>query len=185
MDSPPTLNLPGIRVSLQGPLLVIEKDKKRNLLVLVLGIIFMVFFTVPTVLIDALATIQNILFITGLNAIIIAIIWSQNSSGIYYQKVLDLHRMQMIQKSKYQSLFKDKVLQFKRVDEIGVSTKAVGGGTSAYEEGNTDYRKRIYLNTDQGEIVLLAYYSREEALEKPTYKLTAFLNKRLIPSTVQ
>ena len=99
--------------------------------------------------------------------------------GLYATTILDMDKKQVVRSPAYR-FFKPKVNEFQELRGVSLSTKTVGGHTSAYEDGNTDFEKILILETDTGEIPLLTYVSREEEAEKSLTDFAEAIRKRLL-----
>ena len=117
-------------------------------------------------------------FLAVIAGVVAWIGWQEFKRTLYPVTELDLRAKEVILKPAY-AFFKAKRQRFKEMKGISVSTKTIGGHTSAYEEGNTDYEKILLLETDSGEIPILTYVSREEATESGLAEFANAIRVRL------
>ncbi|MFY0687978.1 MAG: hypothetical protein JXQ90_12480 [Cyclobacteriaceae bacterium] len=170
-------------VSIDKAKISIKRRKKRNVLALVLGIFIGIPLIIASYFFLTLGTyVDGTVF--GVLAIIIAIaVWNMNSAGLYPETKFDLSAKHIVKKP-ILAFLKPIELRYKTLKGVSLSTKAVNGGTSAYEEGNTDYRKSLILETDNGEITLFTYYSRKEEAEDSLLKFADFIEQKVTSAPV-
>lgn len=96
---------------------------------------------------------------------------------------LDLRAKQVVLKPSF-AFIKAKTRYFKEMKGISVSTKTVGGHTSAYEDGNTDFEKILLLETDIGDVPILTFVSREEETEPSLIEFASAIKQRLMAASV-
>ena len=154
--------------------ITITKKRRRNITALVAGIII-----TPLLLLWGMSDFFGGGFIFVLIAIYAGYnAWRSNSSGTYPKTIFDFTNSVVTRKSNI-PLIKDDVRPFTEVRDLGFGVKAVGGHTSAYEEGNTDYRKTLILETDAGDIRLCNYRSRNQDLEESVSGFATILREKL------
>ncbi len=150
---------------------VIRKKPKRNYFVLIVGVPFtglLLFFAIGS----------GIFLLYIFTFLLILLMWRLNFNGFYPTSVL-YFRDKVFQKIPTNRHWKVKETRFKDVHAIDFLSKAVSGHTSAYEEGNTDYRNTIVLVTDRGDIRLCSYLNRTTEIEDSVKKFVEILKERL------
>jgi hypothetical protein len=101
-----------------------------------------------------------------------------NNPGLYKSGSLNLELKRWTLVSRL-PFVRDRVYTFNDIHEVTFGCRAVGGHTSAYEEGNTDYSKSVILITDQTEIRLFEYLSRSQEIEQSVMEFVAVLKQKL------
>ncbi len=160
-------------IEISNDQIVITKKRRRNYVALIFGLIiapFLLFWGV-------LGFFQG-----GFVLVLIAIYagwntWRTNSRGLYPTTLINFPNRIITRRGAF-SFIRDKVVDFDEIKDLGFGVKAVGGHTSAYEEGNTDYRKTLILETDQGDIRLCNYKSRNTDLEPSVEEFANLLREK-------
>ena len=143
--------------------ITLTAKKKKSWFVIILGTILSLVFLALGVLLLYISDTSSVIFIV-IALLIAGIAYQMNALPLYYKSIIDIRQHRIIQIPKFGFLQK-KEQGYHKVLGMDYSVKAVSGHTSAYEEGNTDYRKSLILETDSGEIKLFSYNSREESIE--------------------
>jgi hypothetical protein len=154
------------------------KSKKRSYLVIIL-----ISILVPVLLVLSLSFLLNQrwvdgLFFLGIGAFAILAGWNKITSTTYPTTQLFYTKKEVVKPPAY-SFLKTRIEQYDKIKGISVSIKAVGGGTSAYEEGNTDYRKSLILETGKDDINILTYYSRQEEMESSAKEFVKMIENKI------
>ncbi|MFT4738708.1 MAG: hypothetical protein ACI8QD_001480 [Cyclobacteriaceae bacterium] len=128
-----------------------------------------------------IAPLQNsligVFYIVLIIGVVCYLTWQFVQSSLYPISVIDFQVPAVKRKPAY-PFFKEQTILFDTLNGVSVSTRAIGGGTSAYEEGNTDYEKTLILETNTGEISILSYTSRTESIEDSLQAFTESLSSR-------
>lgn len=112
------------------------------------------------------------LFLGAVLAIVCYLAYQELRISMYSITELNLKRRSVLRKSLF-AFVKPKEYTFNRLKGVSMSTQAVGGYTSAYEDETTDFEKTVILETEKGEVPLLNYVSRKEEAEE---SLSSFIN---------
>jgi 4-hydroxybenzoate polyprenyltransferase len=119
----------------------------------------------------------GVLYIVLIIGVVCFLTWQLVQSSLYPISVIDFQVPAVIRKPAY-PFFKEQTILFDTLTGVSVSTRAIGGGTSAYEDGNTDYEKTLILETNTGKISILSYTSRTESIEDSLQAFTKSLSTR-------
>ena len=168
----------GLKINFNDDGMVIKKKAKRNSVAIIVGIpvLLLLFFLISFEL--SIQRVGEAAIYLLFSLFVVYFMWQLNFTGLYPTTELNFKNFTF---KKIPSLrgWKEKQTSFTKVDGIGFFSKAVGGHTSAYEEGNTDYRNTIVLETDVGDLRLCTYMSRSEEIEDSVIKFTDVLKEKL------
>lgn len=155
---------------------ILKRTKSINGLLWFVGILTLIFSFV--IFLSASFKVAGIFI--SIDAVVIAILWVNNQHLIYRELEIDFKNKQL-RKNPIFSFLEPKTRRLEKIDGLDLSVKAVGGYASPFEEGNTDYRKTIYLVGDK-EIRLFDYLSRKESLEESAKEVIRKIQNGLLPT---
>ena len=130
-----------LKIDMEKDHLVITRKRRRNLVALIFAILI-----VPLLFIWGIIGFLEggfLMVLIGIYAGYYA--WRTNSRGFYPITEIDFPARSVTLKGAY-PFVRDRVRTYNVVNDLGFGVKAVGGHTSAYDEGNTDYRKTLILD---------------------------------------
>lgn len=127
--------------------------------------------------------ISNLYLFLGADVIILAILYVNVKDHAYPELEVDFKKMQAIQKPTF-AFMSPKTVLFKAINGVDLKVKPISGYASPFEEGNTDYRKKLVLTTNNEDITLFSYINRKKELEKSAEILVSKLQGMITPNTL-
>jgi hypothetical protein len=103
---------------------------------------------------------------------------------LYPELEVDLKHMSATERPSL-SFMQPKVTWLKKITGVDFLVKPISGHASPFEEGNTDYRKRLVLTTSNKDITLVSYINRNENLEESAQALVDKLQSVIGGSKMQ
>ena len=161
MSQPQDAFKKSVSVDINGDTISIKNLKNTDLKVVfyVLGLIFLAYW------IYTQGMNVGALFLLAVFGVVAFLAYQELRISIYRHTVLDLKQKSVLRKSPV-AFIKAKKYNFRKLNGISMSTQAVGGYTSAYEDETTDYEKTVILETESGDVPLLNFVSRKEEAEE-------------------
>lgn len=115
--------------------------------------------------------LETALFFICIDVVVLAILWVNNQHLIYPRTIIDFNKKTVERIPAFSFLKAKKNPINETIKGIDLAQRAVSGYASPFEEGNTDFRKKIILILDNSEIELFNYLSRHEKLESSVEEL--------------
>jgi hypothetical protein len=162
-------------VELDKDYIFIKRKKRANMVLVILLGFLIVLFTYFGIKLSAFLGSSNLYFFLALDLILVAIIWVNVKNHIYPITEVDL-KTRKVTKRPIFNFLKEKHFELGTIKGIDFLVKPISGHTSAFEEGNTDYRKRIVLKTQNGEFTLFSFINRSEDLEDTAKSMMEKIN---------
>ena len=149
----------------------LERKRKRNIVSYIIGIIGVsVFVLIGTVLTSA-ATLMYIIAV-----LIVFTVLRFNFRGFRPITLFDWTHTTMIKKSVY---FFINSKSFKINGYKGIDVKTVDWSSQS-SEGVDEFQKTVFLNTEDGELRVLDFYTEQEALEPEIKEIMEAINTHLL-----